>query len=242
MREACAIVAKTHELLAKHIKAGVTTAQLDALAEEFILSCGAKPNFKHYNGYPATACISVNDVVVHGIPSPDQVLEEGDIVSVDLGAVKDGYHGDAARTYPVGKVSARRQKLIDVTRECFFEGLKEVAPGKRLGDISSAVQSHAEANGFSVVRVMVGHGIGKKLHEEPSIPNFGPPGQGAVLKKGYCLAIEPMINAGTFKVKFDADGWTCRTLDGSDSAHYENTVLVTESGYEILTLLHGETL
>lgn len=235
MRAINAIVAQTLDYIAQFVAPGITTAKLDSLAEEFILKSGAKPNFKNYNGFPACACISLNDIVVHGIPSPDIVLKEGDIVSIDLGAVLDGFHGDAARTFPVGKISQNRQKLIDTAKQCFFEAVNRIKPGRRIGDISNAVQTYAESNGFSVVRVMVGHGIGKKLHEEPSIPNFGPPGQGAVIKKGYCFAIEPMINSGTFKVKFDADGWTCRTLDGSDSAHYENTVLITDSGCEILT-------
>lgn len=235
MRKVNALVAQTLDYIEAFIKEGVTTANLDALAEEFIISHGAKPNFKNYNGFPATACISINDVVVHGIPSPEAILKEGDIVSVDLGAVLNGFHGDAARTFPVGKISVGRQKLIDAVKRSFFEGLSQVRPGKRVGDISAAIQASVESSGYSVVRVMVGHGIGKRLHEEPSIPNFGPPGQGAILKKGYCLAIEPMINAKGHKVKFDSDGWTCRTFDGSDSAHYENTVLVTDNGCEILT-------
>ena len=236
MREACRIVRDVHLYIEQFVKDGVSTAELDRLAEEFILKNGAKPNFKNYHGYPATACISVNDVVVHGIPSEKIILHEGDIVSVDLGAEYKGFHGDAARTHAVGKISEQRQKLIDVTRESFFEGVKNARAGRRLGDISHAVQTHAEKNGFSVVRAMVGHGIGRKLHEDPSVPNYGAAGQGVLLKAGYTLAIEPMINAGAYAVKFLSDGWTCKTADGSDSAHYENTVLITNDEPQILTL------
>ena len=236
MREACRIVRDVHLYIEQFIKDGVSTAQLDKLAEEFILKNGAKPNFKNYHGYPATACISVNDVVVHGIPSEKIILHEGDIVSVDLGAEYKGFHGDAARTHAVGKISEKRQRLIDVTRESFFEGVKHARAGRRLGDISNAVQTYAEKNSFSVVRAMVGHGIGRKLHEDPSVPNYGAAGHGVLLKAGYTLAIEPMINAGAFGVRFLSDGWTCVTLDGSDSAHYENTVLITSDEPQILTL------
>lgn len=236
MREVNKIVGEVHKYLADFVKPGISTFELDRLAEEFILARRAKPNFKNYNGFPASACISVNDVVVHGIPKKEMILKEGDIVSLDLGAVKDGYHGDAARTLAVGKISEQRQKLIDVTKQSFFEGIKFAKEGKRIGDIGHAIQQYVESFGFSVVRVMVGHGIGKKLHEEPNIPNFGASGTGTLIKKGYCFAIEPMVNAGTFNVKFDSDGWTCRTADGSDSAHYENTVIITNDEPEILTL------
>ncbi len=236
MREACRIVKEVHLYVEQFVKAGVSTAELDKKAEEFILKNGAKPNFKNYCGYPATACISVNDVVVHGIPSEKIILQEGDIVSIDLGAEYQGFHGDAARTHGVGKISAERQRLIDKTRESFFEGIKNARAGRRLGDISHSIQAYVEKNGYSVVRALVGHGIGRKLHEDPSVPNFGAAGQGVLLKAGYTLAIEPMVNAGAFGVKFESDGWTCRTVDGSDSAHYENTILVTGGEPQILTL------
>lgn len=236
MREACRIVKEVHLYVEQFVKAGVSTAELDRKAEEFILKNGAKPNFKNYHGYPATACISVNDVVVHGIPSEKIILQEGDIVSIDLGAEYQGFHGDAARTHGVGKISAERQRLIDKTRESFFEGIKNARAGRRLGDVSHSIQAYVEKNGYSVVRALVGHGIGRKLHEDPSVPNFGAAGQGVLLKAGYTLAIEPMVNAGAFGVKFGSDGWTCRTVDGSDSAHYENTILVTGGEPQILTL------
>lgn len=235
MRKVNQIVAKTHEYIKQFIRPGITTKEIDALAEEFILATGAKPNFKNYNGFPATACISVNDVVVHGIPS-SYALKDGDIVSLDFGAVLDGYHADAARTHGVGTISSEAEQLIRVTRECFFEGIKHARANRRLGDISHAIQVHAEKFGYGVVRQMVGHGIGRKLHEEPTVPNYGVGGSGPILKAGYILAIEPMINQGTFKIKFDPDGWTCRTMDGSLSAHYENTVLITNDEPEILSL------
>lgn len=218
------------------IKPGVTTAQINKAVHEFITSHDAIPSFLGYHGYPASACVSVNDVVVHGIPG-SYVLQEGDIVSVDVGVIKDGWQGDAARTFAVGKISDAAQKLIDVTRECFFEGIKEARAGRRLGDLSSAVQRHAESHGYGVVREMVGHGIGRKMHEDPSVPNYGTAGTGVLLKSGYTLAVEPMINAGTFKIKFDSDGWTTRTADGSLSAHYENTIVVRDGEPEILTLI-----
>lgn len=236
MREACRIVRDVHLYIEQFVKEGVSTAKLDSLAEEFIRKNGAKPNFKNYHGYPATACISVNDVVVHGIPSEKIILQEGDIVSIDLGAEFKGFHGDAARTVPVGKISEERRRLIEKTEQSFFEGIKQAKAGRRLGDVSNAIQTYVENNGYSVVRALVGHGIGTHLHEDPSIPNFGPPGQGVLLKAGYTLAVEPMVNAGAFAVKFESDGWTCRTADGSDSAHYENTILVTNDLPEILTL------
>jgi len=237
MRDSCAIVAKAFKELEKHIKIGISTKELDAIAESFILSCGAKPSFKGYRGFPASSCISVNDVVIHGIPNAGRILKDGDIVSIDLGALKDDFHGDAARTFAVGNISKEAARLIDVTKECFFEGLRQARAGRRVGDISNAVQIHAERFGFSVVRNYTGHGIGRKLHEDPSIPNYGATGTGAILKAGYCLAIEPMINQGDFKTTLDADKWTVRTADGSLSAHYENTVLITHTDPEILTIL-----
>jgi methionyl aminopeptidase len=236
MREANRITREALELLEKHVKPGISTAQLDKIAYDFILSQGAKPNFLHYNGFPGSICASVNDEVVHGIPSKSVVLKEGDIISIDMGAVKNGYHGDAARTYPVGKISAEAQNLIDVTRQSFFEGIKYVKHGAKLGDVSSAIQSYVEAHGYSVVRDLVGHGIGEALHEEPNVPNFGHPGRGVKLAAGMTLAIEPMVNAGDWKVYVEDDDWTIVTADGSLSAHYENTIVVTKEGYEILTL------
>ncbi len=235
MRKVNKIVGDTHRHIEKFLRVGITTKELDTIAEDYILSTGAKPNFKNYNGYPATACISVNDVVVHGIPS-NYALKDGDIVSIDLGAVLNGYHGDAARTHGIGTISKEAQQLIDVTRESFFKGIEHARSGRRLGDISHAIQVHVEKFGYGIVRQMVGHGIGKRLHEEPSIPNFGSAGQGPILKPGYTLAIEPMINEGVYAIKFDNDGWTCRTKDGKLSAHYENTVLITNCDPEILTL------
>ena len=235
MRAASRIVADTLKHVEAFIKPGVTTGGLNKIAEDYILSRGAYPNFKNYFGYPAATCISVNDVVIHGIPDA-YALREGDIVSLDFGAVKDGYHGDAARTYPVGNVSKEAAKLMAVTRECFYEGLKQARAGRRVGDISRAIQARAEANGYSVVRAFCGHGIGKNLHEDPQIPNYGAPGQGPCLQAGFVLAIEPMVNAGGFEVTVDpVDKWTVRTKDGKLSAHYENTVLITNGGPEVLT-------
>lgn len=236
MRVVNKIVANAHEYMLQFIKPGVSTMYLDTLAEEFILKAGAKPNFKNYNGYPYASCISLNDVVVHGMPSDKIILEEGDIVSIDLGAVKDGFHGDAARSWGVGKISKNRQRLMEVCEESFFKGIEFATAGCKLGDISSAIQNHVESNGFFIAKAMCGHGIGKKLHEDPNIPNFGIQGTGVRLQSGFTFAIEPMINVGTTELKFDADGWTCRTKDGSDSAHYENTIVITDGKPEILTL------
>jgi len=234
MRAAGRIVALTLVELEKHITIGITTKVLDELAEKFILSQDAKPNFKNYKGFPASSCISVNDTVIHGIPN-DYALQNGDIVSIDLGAVKDGYHGDAARTFTVGTVSKEAIRLIDTTKECFFEGLNQARAGRRVGDISAAIQLHAEKYGYSVVRNYCGHGIGKRLHEDPSIPNHGSFGTGALLKAGYTLAIEPMINFGSHHTIVANDKWTVKTQDGHLSAHYENTVLITHGDPEILT-------
>lgn len=222
--------------ISKHIKPGVTTAELDKIARDFIKRQGAIPSFLNYNGYPASICASINDAVVHGIPSKDIVLKEGDIISIDVGAYKDGYHGDAARTYGVGKISDEAQRLIDVTKQSFFEGLKFATHGAKLGDISAAIQEYAENNGYSVVRDLVGHGIGKEMHEDPSVPNFGRRGKGVKLASGMTLAIEPMINAGEYDVAVLDDDWTVVTEDGSLSAHYENTVLITKDKAEILTM------
>lgn len=233
MRKAGKIVGDVLKLVEDKIKIGMQTRELDQIAYDFITSCGAKPSFLGLYGFPGTACISINEQVVHGFPS-ERRIEEGDIVSFDVGAEIHGFHGDAARSFYVGKISPEKKKLIDVTRECFFKGVQAVMVGGAIGDIGFAVQTHAEANGFSVVRDMVGHGVGRKLHEDPSVPNYGKKGVGVRLKKGMTLAIEPMINMGGYEVIID--GWKCVTKDGLPSAHYENTVALTDNGVEILTL------
>ncbi len=236
MRDACKIVKETLLVAEREIKAGMTTKDLDRILHEYITSCGAEPSCLGYYGYPAATCISVEDMVVHGIPSDKVVIKEGQIVSVDLCAYYNGFHGDAARTFCVGEVSPEKKKLVEVTKECFFEAVKVVGDGVPLGDIGHAVQQHAESNGFSVVREMVGHGIGREMHEDPNVPNFGMKGVGVRLKKGMVICIEPMINMGTKRVKFLDDGWGVATLDGKPSAHYENTVAITDNGVELLTL------
>lgn len=235
IRKACEVTKLTLEMLSKEVKPGVTTKHLDKLAYDFIVSHGCKPAFKGLYGFPGTICASVNDEVVHGIPS-DRVLKEGDIISIDTGAIYKGYYSDAARTFPVGKVSSDVKKLIDITEKSFFEGIKGIKEGSYVGDISSAVQKFAEKHGYSIVRELTGHGVGKELHEDPSIPNFGVKGSGARLNANMVLAVEPMINMGTKNIVFLPDGWTTKTLDGKPSCHYENTVLVTKDGVEILTL------
>jgi len=236
MREAGRLVAETLLVVEKNVKPGITTADLDKIAEEFITKHGAKPSFKGLYGFPSSLCISVNEQVVHGIPG-SYVLKQGDIISVDCGAFLNGFHGDAARTFPVGEVSKEAQSLIDVTTDCFFKAMKFAQVGNRLTDISHEIQSYVEGFGFSVVRDFVGHGIGKSVHEDPEVPNFGKPGRGPKLQAGMVLAIEPMINFGGFKVKTLNDGWTVVTSDGSLSAHYENTVAILPDGPEILTLI-----
>ena len=236
MRKSGAITKGALELIEQSIRPGISTNQLDKIAHDYIISKGAKPNFLNYNGFPGSICASVNDEVVHGIPSKHRVLKEGDIISIDMGAILDGWHSDAARTFAVGQISDEAQKLIDVTRECFFEGIKYAKHGAKLGDISSAIQKHAESHGYGVVRDLVGHGIGTSLHEDPSIPNFGRAGHGVKLAAGMVLAIEPMINEGTWRVEVLDDDWTVVTQDGKLSAHYENTVAITKDGCEILTL------
>lgn len=233
MREAGKIVAEVLDLMEKYVKPGISTLELDRIAHDYIISKGAKPSFLHYQGYPNSICASVDDVVVHGIPKNTQILKEGQIVGIDVGAVKDGYHGDAARTFLVGKVSEEKKKLVEVTKECFFEAIKGLKEGSRLGDIGARVQRHAEKNGFSVVRIMVGHGIGKQMHEDPEVRNYGTEGTGIKLKAGMTIAIEPMINMGSYELKLN--GWDARTVDGLPSAHYENTVLICSDGVEILT-------
>jgi len=235
MRAAGRIVAETLLLIEQKVKPGITTKELDIIAEEFIVSKGAKPSFKGLYGFPAALCISVNQVVVHGIPG-GYVLKDGDIVSVDCGAFLNGFHGDAARTFAVGNISEEARKLIKVTEESFFKGIEKAKIGNRLTDISHEIQNYVEANGFSVVKEFVGHGIGKVVHEDPDVPNFGRPDKGPKLVKGMALAIEPMVNVGNFKVKTLNDDWTVVTSDGSLSAHYENTIVILPDGPEILTL------
>ncbi len=233
MREAGKIVAEVLELIEKYVKPGVSTAELDKIAHDYIISRGARPSFLHYQGFPASICASVDDVVVHGIPSKSQILREGQIIGIDVGAVKNGFHGDAARTFLVGNVSEEKKKLVEVTRECFFEAIKGLKEGSRLGDIGARVQHHAEKHGYSVVRVMVGHGIGRNMHEAPDVPNYGTEGTGIKLKAGMTIAIEPMINMGRYELKLN--GWDARTIDSMPSAHYENTILICSDGVEILT-------
>lgn len=235
MRKAGRVVEETLILLEKKIKPGITTSELDKLAEEFITKQGAIPSFKGYYGFPASICASVNDEVVHGIPG-NRVLQEGDIISIDCGAILNGYHGDAARTIPVGKVSDEAIKLIEVTKESFFKGVEKAIAGNRLTDISFAIQCYIEQNGFSVVRDYVGHGIGRNMHEDPNVPNFGKPERGPKLSAGMVLAIEPMVNVGAYHVRTLSNGWTVVTVDGKYSAHYENTVAILPEGPELLTL------
>lgn len=236
MREAGKRLARVHEKLKESIRPGVSTKEIDRVCEELIRSCGATPNFLHYEGYPASVCVSVNDEVVHGIPSENRILREGDIVSLDTGLIWQGYHSDAARTYGVGKISSEAQKLIDVTRESFFQGIEEAASGRHLYAISNAIADYVIPYGYGIVYELVGHGIGRNLHEAPEIPNFPQRRRGIRLKAGMTLAIEPMINIGTGEVEWLEDGWTVVTADHSLSAHYENTVLVTDGRPEILTL------
>lgn len=237
MREAGKILAKTHEELEKFLKPGISTWDIDHKGEEIIRSYGCTPSFKNYNGYPASICVSVNDEVVHGIPHKKHFLKEGDIVSLDAGVIYKGYHSDAARTHGIGVISDEAKKLIEVTKQSFFEGIKFAKPGNHLNDISTAVQKYAESFGYGVVRDLVGHGIGSHLHEDPEVPNFAKRRKGIRLQAGMTLAIEPMINAGSYEVVWMDDDWTVVTDDGSLSAHYENTILVTEDGPEILSLL-----
>lgn len=218
------------------VQPGVTTEEIDRIAYEYIIKQGAKPNFLNYNGFPATACISINDEVIHGIPSKKRVIKEGDIVSIDLGAVLDGYNGDNAATFAAGKISPEAERLINTTRESLYKGIEAAVAGGRIGDISSAVQKYCEERGFSVVRDFVGHGIGAKLHEDPSVPNYGTPGRGVRLLPGMTLAIEPMINMGGYEVRQLSDGWTIKTKDGGLSAHFEHTVAITTDGPKILTV------
>lgn len=236
MREAGRILAITHEEMKKALKPGISTKDIDRLGEEIIRSYGCIPNFKNYNGYPASVCVSINDEVVHGIPNSERIIQEGDIVSLDCGCIYKGYHSDAARTHAVGEVSEEAKKLIQVTRQSFFEGIKYAKEGYHLVDIARAIQQYAESFGFSVVRDLVGHGIGTRLHEDPQIPNYVTRRRGIRLVAGMTLAIEPMINQGDYDVEWLDDDWTVVTADGSLSAHYENTVLITKGEPELLTI------
>lgn len=235
MRRAGSLVGQVLERLREHVAPGVSTRELDAIAENMIRSRGGVPSFKGYRGYPASICASVNNEIIHGIPG-DRMLVDGDIVSIDCGAMLGGYHGDAAMTFPVGPVSAEAEKLMTVTREALNAGIAMARPKMRLGDVGNAIQRYVEANGFSVVRDFVGHGIGRHMHEDPQIPNFGPAGMGMRLRTGMVLAIEPMVNAGGHEVVVMDDGWTACTRDGSLSAHFEHTVAITDDGPEVLTL------
>lgn len=236
MKKAGQIVARTHELLKRELRIGMTTMELDTIAEDYIVSQGGIPSFKGLYGFPSTLCISINEEVIHGIPG-SRKIKDGDIVGIDVGVYKDGFHGDAARTHGVGTITKDCEKLIEVTQQCFFEGIKYAKAGNHLFQISEAIQTYVESFGFSIVREYVGHGIGKELHEEPQIPNYKPPSRGVKLQKGMALAIEPMVNIGTHEVKTLKDKWTVVTRDGKFSAHYENTIYVTDSDPEILTLI-----
>jgi methionyl aminopeptidase len=233
MREPCKVVRDALNLAGQTVKAGMTTGELDKVIHNYITSCGAKPSFLGLYGFPKSACISINEEVVHGIPG-NRIIKEGDIVSVDVGAFLNGFHGDGARTFRIGEVTPEKDKLVRVTEECFFKGIEGIMIGSALGDIGAQVEEHAVKNGFSVVKAMVGHGIGRKVHEDPEVPNYGRRGTGVRLRKNMTLAIEPMINMGTYQV--DIDGWDCITRDKMPSAHYENTVVITDNGVEILTL------
>ena len=234
MRRAGKITAAARALAGEMVRPGVTTQEIDSAVEHFIRKQGAVPSFLHYEGYPASVCISVNDEIIHGIPGK-RVLAEGDIVSVDVGAYIGGFHGDCAATFPCGKISPEAQDLIDVTRESFFRGIAQAREGNRIGDISAAVQQYAESHGYAIVREYVGHGVGTEMHEAPEIPNYGLPGRGPRLLRGMTIAVEPMVNAGSAAIQQMSDGWTVKTLDGKWAAHYENTLLITDGEPEILT-------
>ncbi len=235
MRKSGQVTRDLLEMLEEHVKVGITTKQLDKLAYDFIKKAGAKPSFLGYNDFPGTLCTSIDEEVVHGIPS-NRVLEEGMLLKIDTGAIIDGYHSDAARTFAVGNISSEKRKLMDVCKESFFKGVAILKEGVRLGDLGHTIQAYVESKGFSVVRELVGHGIGQSLHEDPNVPNFGIAGRGTRLSKNMVLAIEPMINMGTYDVKIACDNWTIITADKMPSAHYENTVVIGENGIEILTL------
>lgn len=242
MRLAGRVAALARRAAAEAVAPGVTTEDIDRVVRRSIEEAGAVPSFLGYGGFPASACVSINDEVIHGIPTAARVVQDGDIVKVDVGALIGGFHGDCAMTIACGSVSAEAARLIEVTRQSFYEGIKLARAGNRISDISNAVQAYVESNGFSVVRDFVGHGIGTKLHESPEVPNYGRAGHGARLQPGMTLAIEPMVNAGVYEVKVLADGWTVKTKDGKLSAHYENTIAITEGAPEILTSIDGEVL
>lgn len=235
IRESCKIVAETLQMAHDMVKPGLKLVDLDLSIENFIRSRGGKPAFKGYRGFPCSACLSIDDVVVHGIAKPGIVLEEGQIIGVDVGVYKSGYYGDSAVTLAVGKISKEKQKLLDITRESLYRGIEQVRDGGRLRDVSAAVQTHVESHGFSVVRALVGHGIGRNLHEDPEVPNYGQAGTGPRLKKGMVFCIEPMVNAGVYEVYTQEDHWTVSTEDGLPSAHFEHAIALTENGTEILT-------
>ncbi len=236
MKDACRISAEALRVAGEAVKPGVTTFEIDTIIRKYIEKQGATPSFLGYGGFPASACISVNNVVIHGIPSKKLVLKEGDIVSIDVGAYYEGFHGDNAFTFPCGKISANAQALLDATRESLYEGISKALAGNRVGDIGNAVQQYVEARSYSVVRDFVGHGVGAKLHEDPSVPNYGTPGRGVRLVPGMTIAIEPMVNEGTFEVRVLDDEWTTVTKDGKLSAHFEHTVAITPNGPQIMTL------
>lgn len=236
MIEAGRITALAHRKVKEAIRPGISTLELDKIAEETIRACGATPSFKGYNGFPGSICASINNVVIHGIPKQNIILKDGDIISVDIGACYKGYHGDSAMTHGVGNVSEHRKRLMRITKESLFKGLEMAKPGNRLSDISHAIESYVNAHGYSVVRDFTGHGVGRNLHEDPAIPNYGEAGHGPILKPGMTLAIEPMVNAGKHYVRILADDWTTVTADHSDSAHFEHSILITEDGYKILTV------
>lgn len=242
MREAGHIVALAHKAVRDAIRPGISTAELDKIAYDVITSNGATPSFLNYNGFPATICASVNEVVIHGIPSKNTILKDGDIISVDIGACYKGYHGDCAKTFFVGSVSEEKRQLVEVTTQSLYEGLKFARPGNRLSDISHAIEEYARSFGYSIVLEYTGHGVGHALHEDPAVPNYGAPGKGPILKKGMTLAIEPMVNMGTHRVKVLKDNWTVVTQDKKPSAHYEHSIVITDDGYEILTKIKGEEI
>ena len=235
MKEAGRITALAHRKVREAIRPGISTLELDRIAEETIRACGATPSFKGYNGFPGSICASINDIVIHGIPNAKTILKDGDIISIDIGACYHGYHGDAAQTHAVGAISKERQHLIDVTKESLFQGLAFAKPGNRLSDISHAIEKYVLANGCSVVHDFTGHGVGRHLHEDPYVPNYGEAGHGVILRKGMTLAVEPMVCSGRHNVRVLADDWTTVTVDHSDSAHFEHSIAITEDGYIILT-------
>lgn len=240
MREAGHMLEQTRRLLEKHIKPGISTLQLDELAENFIVSLGATPSFKGYHGFPGSICASINEVVVHGIPSKKHILKEGDIITLDFGVNYKGYHADSATTYAVGHISNEIKQLLDITEKSLYVGLEQAKPGNRVSDISHAIESFVKPYGYGIVEEFTGHGIGRSLHEEPFVPNFGKPNQGPVLKPGMTFCVEPMINLGTKNVKVLSDNWTTITTDHKPSAHFEHMIVITETGYDILTTLKKE--